>query len=227
MNITVVYATGRKGPSCSYHITQMIVKELLDGGELFEFFLPKDMPHVCLGCYCCIHGEEEKCGGAAALSPILTAIEKSELLIFSTPTYVYHIPGQLKSFLDHLAYRWMVHRPDLSYLKKQALIVNTAAGGGMRSTVRDIQDSLENLGVGRTYHLTQSVWNYDWPSLPASFHSTIEKKVKRTTRTIRSRAGHVTPSLKVRGLYRMYRLLHLKKKMTPVDDAYWENMKCV
>ena len=222
MNITVIYATGRKASSCSYHITQKIVQELLDDGELFEFFLPKDMPHVCVGCYSCIHGEENKCGGASALAPILDAVEKSELLIFSTPTYVYHVPGQLKSFLDHLGYRWMVHRPDLSYLEKQALIVNTAAGGGMRSTVRDIQDSLENLGVGRTYQLTQSVWNYDWPSLPERFHGSIDRKVKRTAEKIRRRAIHVTPSLKVRILYTMYRFLHQKKKMTPVDDAYWK-----
>lgn len=65
------------------------------------------------------------------MAPILKAMEQSGLILFCAPTYVYHVPGQMKSLLDHLAYRWMVHRPDLSFMKKQAVIINTAAGGGM------------------------------------------------------------------------------------------------
>ena len=56
MNITVIYATGRKKPSCSYNIAQLLIKALLTDGELFEFQLPRDMPHVCVGCYGCING---------------------------------------------------------------------------------------------------------------------------------------------------------------------------
>ena len=44
MNITVIYATGRKAQSCTYNIAQLLIKELLAGGELFEFQLPRDMP---------------------------------------------------------------------------------------------------------------------------------------------------------------------------------------
>lgn len=58
MNITVIYATGRKKPSCSYNIAQLLIKGLLADGELFEFQLPRDMPHICVGCYACINGQE-------------------------------------------------------------------------------------------------------------------------------------------------------------------------
>lgn len=75
------------------------------------------------------------------MAPILAAMKQSELILFCAPTYVFHVPGQMKTLLDHFAHRWMVHRPDLSFLRKQAVIINTAASGGMRSTVRNIKDS--------------------------------------------------------------------------------------
>ena len=59
-----------------------------------------------------------------------------------------------------------MHRPDLSLMCKQALIITTAAGGGMKSTVRDLRDSMNYWGVGRTHVITQAVWGYDWSSLP-------------------------------------------------------------
>ena len=51
MNITVIYATGRKAQSCTYNIAGLLIKELLAGGELFEFQLPRDMPHICISAY--------------------------------------------------------------------------------------------------------------------------------------------------------------------------------
>ena len=60
MNITAIYATGRKAQSCTYNIAQLLIKELLASGELFEFQLPRDMSHICIGCYACIKGQEQK-----------------------------------------------------------------------------------------------------------------------------------------------------------------------
>lgn len=105
MNITVFYATDRGARSSTYQIAQMLIKELLEGGTCFEFQLPKDMPHICIGCYACIHGQEQNCGGASFMAPILTAMEQSQLILFCAPTYVYHVPGQMKTLLNHFGYR--------------------------------------------------------------------------------------------------------------------------
>lgn len=180
------------------------------------------MPHICVGCYACIQGREQMCGGAAALAPILEAMAQSDLIVFCTPTYVYHTPGQMKTLLDHFAYRWMVHRPDLSFLKKQAVILNTAGGGGMRSTVREIKDRTDYWGIARTHALSQKVWDYDWQSLPASFRRAAERKLQRIVRRVRRHAAHLTPSCKVKGLFALYQLLHRKQKLAEVDDAYWK-----
>ena len=48
MNITAIYSTGRKAQSCTYNIAQLLIRELLADGELFEFQLPRDMPHICV-----------------------------------------------------------------------------------------------------------------------------------------------------------------------------------
>ena len=221
MNITVIYATGRKARSSTYNIAQLLIKELLDNDRLFEFQLPKDMSHMCVGCYACIKGQEEKCGGAAALAPILAAMEQSELIIFCTPTYVFHVPGQMKALLDHFAYRWMIHRPDLSFMKKQAVIINTAGGGGTGSTVREIKDSTDYWGIARTHILSQKVWDYEWTNLPEAFRKSAENKVKRTARSVRRHARHLKPSVKVKCLFTLYRFLHKRQKMSAIDDAYW------
>ena len=121
----------------------MLIDELMKekDGEVFEFEVPDDMPHICGGCGACINGYEEKCGGYASMQPVIAAMERSDVIIFSSPVYVYHVPGQMKTLLDHMAYRWMVHRPDLSFMKKQAVVITAAAGGGMRSAAKDIKDS--------------------------------------------------------------------------------------
>ncbi len=221
VNITILYPHKRKTKSSTYGIAQMVLDRLLSGGTLHEFYLPQDMPHVCAGCYACMNGREDKCGGHEYMQKLIAAIDDSELIIFCAPTYVYHIPGQVKTLLDHFAYRWLVHRPDLSLMCKQALIITTAAGGGMKSTVRDLRDSMNYWGVGRTHVITQAVWGYDWSSMPENFMHKIQQKVEKTVSAIRKNAGNVTPCAKVKGLFYMYRLFHKKRKMNPVDDEYW------
>ena len=94
MNITVIYATGRRAQSSTYNLARLLICELLDNGRLFEFQLPKDMPHICMGCYTCIRGQEQKCGGSAALADtIIRAAELPETQVVtlysmqSLPTY--------------------------------------------------------------------------------------------------------------------------------------------
>lgn len=94
MNITIIYPHKRKTKSSTYGIAQMVLDRLLSGGTLHEFYLPQDMPHVCAGCYACMNGREDKCGGHEYMQKLIAAIDDSELIVFCAPTYVYHIPGR-------------------------------------------------------------------------------------------------------------------------------------
>lgn len=115
------------------------VRAKLDNVEkVYEFTLPDDMPHVCRGCYACLNGKEEKCGGYEYLKPINAAFSDSEVIIFCCPVWCFHAPGQIKSFLDHYGYRWLVHRPNFDMINKQAVIITTAGGGGMKSAAKDM-----------------------------------------------------------------------------------------
>ena len=102
------------------------------------------MPHICCGCYACIKGDEEKCGGYKYLKPILDAFDdsKSYYILFACLCKVI-FPVKLKVFFDHFGYRWLVHRPDFKNAEKRAVIIASAGGGGLKATVKDIKDSMD------------------------------------------------------------------------------------
>lgn len=224
MNITVIYSNKRKNISSTYNAAQMIKDNLLGDGKLYEFYLPDDMPHVCRGCYACINGHEERCGGYEYMKPINDAINDSELIIFCTPVYVYHVSGQMKTLLDHFAYKWMVHRFDSNMLNKQAVIIVTAGGAGLKKAANDIKDSLDFWGIARTHIITQSVWDYNWSNMPEKFKDQTINKVKKTCKKVKKYSTNLTPSLKVKILFLMFRSFHKNNKMSKVDDKYWHDM---
>jgi multimeric flavodoxin WrbA len=110
MKITVIYATGRKAKSSTYNIAQQFIKQLSDGDSVTEFFLPKSLPNFCRGCWNCF-SDYSTCPDYEYLKPILDSMLDSQLIIFTAPVYVYHVPGQVKAFLDHFAFMWMAHQP--------------------------------------------------------------------------------------------------------------------
>lgn len=221
MNVTVIKATNRKNSS-TYNAAKYFLSRLSEVEEVFTFTLPDDMPHVCHGCYACLHGKEEKCGGYAYLKPINEAIAKSQLILFCCPVWCFHAPGQIKSFLDHYGYRWLVHRPDFSMIRKQAVIIATAGGGGLKSAVKDIKDSMDYWGVARTHVVTQSVWGYFWNDMPEKFKKSFLKKLDKTAAKVERCAKRLKPSRKVKYLRSMFQKLHLSDKMWEIDNAYWK-----
>lgn len=221
MNITLIKATNRKNSS-TYNAAKYFISKLNPVDEVFEFTLPDDMPHICRGCYACLHGQEDKCGGYEALKPINEAIAKSRLILFCCPVWCFHAPGQIKSFLDHYGFRWLVHRPNFDMVNKQAVIITTAGGGGMKSAVKDIKDSMDYWGVARTHVITQAVWGYFWNDMPEKFKKRFTKQLDKTAAKVEKHAKHLKPSLKVKYLYKLFAKLHLNDKMWEIDNAYWK-----
>ena len=221
MNITLIKATNRKNSS-TFGAAKYLISRLGSVENVFEFTLPDDMPHICRGCYACLHGNEDKCGGSKFLEPINEAFSKSQLIIFCCPVWCFHAPGQIKSFLDHYGYRWLVHRPNFDMMNKQAVIITTAGGGGMKSAAKDIKDSMDYWGIARTYVVTQSVWQYFWNDMPEKFKKSLIGKLDKIALKIEKCAKNLKPSIKVRFLYTMFKSLHLKDKMWEIDNEYWK-----
>ena len=107
MKITIINGQNHKGS------TRMIARELAEklGGEISEFFLPRDFDEPCLGCYSCFKADMTHCPHYEKLRAITEAMDASDLIILASPVYVFHASGQMMSLLDHYGTRWMVHRP--------------------------------------------------------------------------------------------------------------------
>lgn len=220
MRITAIYSTERKSKSTTYNLAQTAINELRKDDEVYEFFLPRDMNHFCRGCFSCFEGHPEKCGGYEQIKPIVDAIDKSELIIFTTPVYAYHVPGQMKAFLDHFAYRWLVHQPNGEMTKKQALVMSTAAGAGMKTTVKDIKNSLDFWGVGHFYKFTKSLWAAHWTELDNSKQNEMKESILKICKKIYKNKDK-EPRLKVKMMFYGCRLMHMKMGLNPPDVEHW------
>ena len=145
MKITMVHGQNHKGST--YHIGKMLADKL--GGEVTEFFLPKDFGHFCIGCNQCIVKDEKLCPYYKELKPLTDAIDSADVIILTSPVYVYHCTGSMKAWLDHYGYRWMLHRPNPDMFSKQGVCISTAAGAGTKWTNKDMADSMLFLGNGK------------------------------------------------------------------------------
>lgn len=222
MKITVIYGTQRKSKSSTYNLAQQFIKQLAGDDEVTEFFLPQSMPDFCRGCFQCFT-DYTKCPDYEYLKPMNDAIKEADLLIFTAPVYVYHVPGQVKALLDHFAYRWMPHQPMTEMFHKQVLLISTAAGAGTKSTLKDLKDSMIYWGAARIYTFGRNVAAADWDGVSEEkklkFTGDIGKlsaKIKRTSGSI------IKPSLKVKGLFYIMRFMQKKLHFNPTDVKYWQ-----
>ena len=216
LKVVLIHGQNHTGSTC--HIARELADKL--GGETTEFFLPRDFGAFCVGCCRCLYESENACPHAAKLAPIVKAIDEADVLILASPVYVYHVTGAMKAFLDHFAYRWMIHRPDPSMFRKQGVCICTAAGAGVKSTLKDMADSLFFWGVGKTYRLGMHVFAHNWAGVSGKRKQAIDQRTTRIAERIRSRKGHVKPSLKTKLYFCFVRLLQ-KKGISEVDKSYW------
>lgn len=185
MKITIIHGQNHAGSTC------MVARELAEkvGGQVQEFFLPRDFDHPCCGCYSCFKTDLTHCPHYKDLATLEKAILDADLLILESPVYVYHASGQMMSFLDHFGTWWMVHRPRPEMSGKQAVAICTAAGGGMKSTAKDMADSLEMWGIRKVYRLGLGVQAVKPEEIPSRIQSAIHRKTDRLARQIRENAG--------------------------------------
>lgn len=221
MKIVEVYGTEHRGST--YNISQLFLEKLKsETSEITEFFLPKDMPKFCCGCGNCFSKSEETCPHYNLVKPISNAIEEADLLIFASPVYVFHASGQMKTLLDHFGFQWMVHRPNKAMFSKIALVISTAAGSGMKSTNKDIVDSLTFWGVGKIFTYGKAVAAVNWEGVSEKKKVSIEKDVAKLSAKILHRCGNVKPSLKVKILFYVMRFMQKRFTISPVDKEYWQ-----
>ena len=183
MKITVVYGQNHKGST--YRIARMLAEKL--DGDISEIFLPRDFGKFCVGCAKCILHDAKDCPHAESLQPITQKLDEADVIILASPVYVYHVTGSMKALLDHYGWRWMVHRPEGSMFRKQAVCIATAAGAGMKSTCKDMADSLWYWGVGRVYQYGTAIYAINYQHMSEKKKREIENKTTALARKIKAR----------------------------------------
>ena len=145
MKITVINGTEKHG--VTYKLKEIFLSELRDRAEITEFYLPKDCPNFCVGCTTCFLNDEHKCKDAEYIQRIEKALLEADLLVFTSPAYVFHATGAMKAMLDHFGYRWIPHRPAKEMFGKRSVIISQCLGAGGKSAAKDIKDSLSWWGI--------------------------------------------------------------------------------
>lgn len=217
MKIALIHGQNHKGST--YHIGRMLAEKL--GGEITEFFLPRDFGEFCVGCTTCFMNQESLCPHYEKLAPITKAMDDADVLIFTSPVYVYHATGPMKAFLDHFGYRWMVHRPEGKMFTKQAVCISTAAGAGMKSTNKDMADSLFFWGIPKIYQYGVAVRATDFEHVNEEIKRKIEHKTTILAERIKRKNGKVRPGLKTRGMFYMMHFAQ-RKGFNEADSIYWK-----
>lgn len=161
------------------------------GGKVTEFFLPRDFGEFCCGCTNCFMKGEEKCPHYEKLDPITKAVDEADVLILTSPVYVYHCTGSMKAWLDHYGWRWIVHRPEEKMFSKRAVVISTAAGAGMKSTNRDMADSLSFWGVPKIYKIGFGIHATSWSKVSDKMLAKIRKKTDSIAAKLESWGGKV------------------------------------
>lgn len=218
MQITIIHGQSHQGSTC--HIARSLAEKT--GGEVTEFFLPRDFGELCIGCTACFVESEKKCPHFEKLAPITEAMDRADVLILASPVYVYHATGAMKAFLDHYGWRWMAHRPEEKMFAKQAVCISTAAGAGMKSTNRDMADSMFFWGVAKTYQYGVAVMETSWERVNDKKKQRIEKKLDRLARKLKAGLGRVKPSMKAKLFFAVMRQMQ-RRGWNEADMKYWRD----
>ena len=165
--------------------------------------------------------DEKDCPHYEKLKPITEAVDEADVIILASPVYVYHCTGSMKAWLDHYGWRWLVHRPEEKMFAKQAVVVSTAAGAGMRSANKDMRDSLSFWGVPKIYSIGAAVMETSWDRVKSSIKEKLERRTDRVAATIKSSGIKPRVSLKGRILFTALRVVN-RKGGNPADSAYWK-----
>lgn len=176
MKITVVNGTSLRG--ITYKLKEIFLDNFRGNDEITEFFLPRDCPDFCAGCKTCFLHDENKCKDRKHVEIIENAMLEADLLVFTTPSYVFHATGAMKVLLDHFGYRWIPHRPAKEMFLKRAVIITQCLGAGGKSAAKDIKDSLSWWGVSDIRTLSFKLMSdVIWDKIPENRRKAMKKKI--------------------------------------------------
>ena len=226
MKITVINGTEKHG--VTYRMKEIFLEEFRKDAQITEYYLPKDCPGFCIGCTQCFREKEHLCKDAAYTQKIEKSLLEADLLVFTSPAYVFHTTGAMKAMLDHFGYRWMPHRPAKEMFGKRAVIITQCLGAGGKSTAKDIKDSLSWWGVSAIKVVSFKLMSeIDWNKIEDKRKNIFIKKLKGVAAKMHaidySRPAHTNLPVKFKFLaVRMLQTSLGKQNPEYTDYKYWK-----
>ena len=218
MKITVINGTEKRG--VTYKLKEMFLSNFKDGAEITEFYLPADCPSFCKGCAsCCLNGEQT-CKDYEYVRRIENSLINADLIVFTSPAYVMHATGGTKALLDHLAYRWMPHRPAPEMFKKRAVIITQCLGAGAKSAAKDVKHSLNWWGVSKIGVFTGALGNIFWDKISLKRRKKLTEKIGRLSKKF-AKINYSKPArAKFKTKFKFYICRMIQKKLYKDDPTY-------
>lgn len=225
MNITVINGTEKHG--VTYRLKEMFLAEFKDKANITEFYLPKDCPNFCKGCISCMIKGENTCKDAEYIKKIDKSLLKADLIVMTSPAYVFHATGAMKSLLDHFAYHWMPHRPAAEMFGKRAVIISQCLGAGAKSAAKDIRHSLSWWGISKIGVFTGALMgDIFWDRLSEKKQTELTRKIKKLSKKFEhmdyTKPAHTNLIVKIKFFFcrMMQKSLH-KNDPEYLDGKYW------
>jgi multimeric flavodoxin WrbA len=218
MNIVVIHGQTHKGNT--YKATQMLLEKLCFNSEDIKEFHTTNFPQCC-GCTQCILKSEELCPHYERMNTITSALDQADLIIVNSPNYCMNMTGQLKSFCDHMGYRWMSHRP-FDMRNKVGVAISTTAGTGASKTTKQIKEQMIWWSVGRVYQIPVTVAAFSIDEVKKEKFEKIDAKVARIAKKINKSIKKPKPCFKTKFYFKIMSMMHKGMAWNEVETQYWK-----
>ncbi|MCM1306717.1 MAG: flavodoxin family protein [Bacteroides sp.] len=218
MRIVVINGTEKHG--VTYKLKESFLQKF-KSADIIEYYLPKDCSSFCVGCTSCFMKGENTCKDFEYINSIENSLLQADLIVMTSPAYVMHATGAMKAFLDHLAYRWMPHRPAKEMFGKRAVIITQCLGAGAKSAANDIKHSLSWWGISKIGIFDCALMSdIVWDKLPESKRKKLAEKIDKLARRFAkidyTRPAHTTFVTKIK--FRLCRSIQKKVRKNGIAN---------
>ena len=221
LKITVIHGQSHKGST--YNITKEIIDKISsDDKEIYEYFVIKDSPDYCVGCYRCFNESEDACPHNIKVQRIVKSMEISDIIIIDSPTYCFEMTGQLKTLFDHFGYMWLPHRPRPSMFNKVAIVISTASGAGAGKVTKSLAQQMFWIGIPKVFKYSKNVSASSWETVSNKIKELIEEDTSKLSNKVDKSLENVRPSLKLKFMFSVMRKMQKSNDWNKTDRNYWE-----
>lgn len=223
LKITVIHGQAHKG--VTYSLTRALLDCLSREREcdVREFFLPKDGPAFCAGCNSCFLKGEENCPAAGKVRPIAEAMDWADVIVLDSPNYVLEMSGSMKNLLDHLAYRWVTHRPSGAMYRKVGVCLCSSAGAPAGGVVRSMARQLKWMGCSAVYGVPFVCNALGADDLSQKKSAERERRTARAAKRVLRRMERPRASLRAKLFFAIFRKMQSSPSAAwnPKDRDWW------